>query len=189
MSGKVRVGVNGYGVIGKRVADAVSLQDDMQLVGVTFNHFDYRIQVAAERGYPIYACSSEGIPAGLQSTDCVRGTIDDLLRQVDVMVDCTAKGVAAANKEIYEKAGIKAIFQGGEKHQLAGVSFTAQANYSEALNRQFVRVSLVQHDRPLPCDECFPQEKLGQEGQNGHSAEGQRPMGEPQSRNGQYACA
>jgi len=56
------------------------------------------------------------------------------------MVDCTAKGVGAANKCRYEKAGIKAIFQGGEKHELAGVSFTAQVNYCEALNKQFVRV-------------------------------------------------
>ncbi len=140
MTGRVRVGVNGYGVIGKRVADAVTLQDDMYLAGVTFNHFDYRIQVAAEKGYPIYACSSGGVPLDPQSADCVRGTIDDLLPQVDVMVDCTAKGVAVANKRLYERAGIKAIFQGGESHQLAGASFTAQANYSEALNRQFVRV-------------------------------------------------
>jgi glyceraldehyde-3-phosphate dehydrogenase (NAD(P)) len=48
--------------------------------------------------------------------------------------------VGAANKPLYEKAGIKAIFQGGEKHELTGVSFTAQVNYSEALNKQFVRV-------------------------------------------------
>ena len=31
---RVRVAVNGYGVIGKRVADAVALQEDMSLVGV-----------------------------------------------------------------------------------------------------------------------------------------------------------
>lgn len=31
----IRVGVNGYGVIGKRVADAVRLQPDMELVGVS----------------------------------------------------------------------------------------------------------------------------------------------------------
>jgi hypothetical protein len=30
---KVRVGINGYGVIGKRVADAVALPDDMELTG------------------------------------------------------------------------------------------------------------------------------------------------------------
>ena len=31
---KIRVGVNGYGVIGRRIADAVTLRDDMELVGV-----------------------------------------------------------------------------------------------------------------------------------------------------------
>ena len=33
-SRRVRVVVNGYGVIGKRLADAVAVQDDMELVGV-----------------------------------------------------------------------------------------------------------------------------------------------------------
>ena len=32
---KVRVAVNGYGVIGKRVAAAVAAQDDMVLAGVS----------------------------------------------------------------------------------------------------------------------------------------------------------
>ena len=43
---KARVGVNGYGVIGKRVADAVRLQPDMELVGVSDIISDYRIKVA-----------------------------------------------------------------------------------------------------------------------------------------------
>ena len=140
MSQKVKVGVNGYGVIGKRVADAVVLQDDMELVGVTYNHFDYRIGVAVEKGYPVYTCSRDRLPGDGQIPVDVSGTLDDLIDRVDIMVDCTAKGIGAANKCAYEKAGIKAIFQGGEKHDLAGVSFTAQVNYAEALNRQFVRV-------------------------------------------------
>jgi glyceraldehyde-3-phosphate dehydrogenase (NAD(P)) len=44
---KVRVAVNGYGVIGKRVADAVALQDDMELAGVCDVSTDWRIEVAA----------------------------------------------------------------------------------------------------------------------------------------------
>lgn len=32
---KTKIGINGYGVIGKRIADAVLLQDNMELVGVT----------------------------------------------------------------------------------------------------------------------------------------------------------
>jgi glyceraldehyde-3-phosphate dehydrogenase type II len=56
---RVRVAVNGYGVIGKRVADAVTLQDDMELVGVADVSTDYRIRVAVERGFPIYASMPE----------------------------------------------------------------------------------------------------------------------------------
>lgn len=33
--GPVKVAVNGYGVIGKRVADAVVLQPDMEFVGIS----------------------------------------------------------------------------------------------------------------------------------------------------------
>lgn len=137
---KVRVAVNGYGVIGKRVADAVYQQEDMELVGVADVTYDYRIRVAVERGYPIYASLAEKRgemeAAGIPTV----GVLDDLLRQVDVVVDCTPKGIGARNKALYEAAGVKAIWQGGEKHELAGYSFVAQANYAGALNRQFARV-------------------------------------------------
>lgn len=57
--GMVRVAVNGYGVIGKRVADAVSLQDDMELVGIADVVEDYRIRVTAQRGYAILASARD----------------------------------------------------------------------------------------------------------------------------------
>lgn len=137
---KVRVAVNGYGVIGKRVADAVALQDDMELVGVADVVSDYRIKVAAERGYPIYASVADkhaemeaaGIP--------IAGTLDELLGMIDVVVDCTPKAVAPKNKETYQARGVKGIFQGGEKHDLTGYSFVAQVNYAGALDRDFARV-------------------------------------------------
>lgn len=136
----VRVGVAGYGVIGKRVADAVALQDDMVLVGVADVGADYRIRVAAQRGYAIYAAAAErqgemeaaGIP--------IAGKLDDLIRQIDVVVDCTPKGVAAKNRERYRAAGVKSVWQGGEKHEIAGYSFVAQVNYAGALNRDSARV-------------------------------------------------
>lgn len=40
----------------------------------------------------------------------------------------------------YAAAGVKALYQGGERHELTGVSFVAQANYAEALGRNAVRV-------------------------------------------------
>ncbi len=139
-TGKVRVAVNGYGVIGKRVADAVSAQDDMELVGVADVVSDYRIRVAVERGYPVYTSvperSGEMQAAGVP----VAGTLQELLAQVEVVVDCAPKKVAAANQAAYRAAGVKAIWQGGEKHELAGYSFVAQVNYAGALNRDSARV-------------------------------------------------
>ncbi len=45
---RIRVALNGYGVIGKRVADAIACQDDMELVGVADIATDGRLRVAAE---------------------------------------------------------------------------------------------------------------------------------------------
>lgn len=55
---KIRVAINGYGTIGKRVADAVLLQPDMELVGVTAHSTNYRV-IAAHRlkNIPIFTSS------------------------------------------------------------------------------------------------------------------------------------
>ena len=137
---KVRVAVNGYGVIGKRVADAVARQDDMELVGISDVVVDYRIRVAAERGYPIYASMPEKMGEMKAANLPIAGTLEDLLKKVDIVVDATPKGIGAKNKPMYEKAGVKVIWQGGEKHELAGLSFVAQVNYEKALNKQYARV-------------------------------------------------
>ena len=55
----VTVGVNGFGVIGKRVADAVALQPDMQLAGVADVATDFRVARAKERGFPLYGSTRE----------------------------------------------------------------------------------------------------------------------------------
>jgi glyceraldehyde-3-phosphate dehydrogenase (NAD(P)) len=137
---KVRVAVNGYGVIGKRIADAVTLQDDMELVGVADVVADWRIKVAAAKGYPIYATTPEALIAMRAAGISVAGDLDDLLKIAEVVADATPKKIAAANLERYRAAGVKSIFQGGEKHSLTGHSFVAQANYSTAIGRDTTRV-------------------------------------------------
>lgn len=140
MGQRVMVAVNGYGVIGKRVADAVALQEDMTLAGVVDVVHDHRIKMAVERGYAVYAAAADAVPAMRAAGIPVAGTLPDLLAHIDVVVDCTPKRIAAQNKAVYERAQVRAIFQGGEKHELTGYSFVAQANYAGALGRQFVRV-------------------------------------------------
>jgi len=68
------------------------------------------------------------------------GTIEEMLEKADLVVDCTPGGVGEENKPMYEKVGIKAIWQGGESHPLAGFSFNAESNYEQALGRDLVRV-------------------------------------------------
>jgi glyceraldehyde-3-phosphate dehydrogenase (NAD(P)) len=137
---KIKVAVNGYGIIGKRVADAIKIQPDMELVGVADVVSDYRVKAAVILGLPVYASLAEKVKEMMDSGIPIVGTLDDLLKQIDVIVDCTPKGIGAKNLELYKKASVKAIYQGGEKHSLTGHSFVAQANYETALGLDATRV-------------------------------------------------
>ena len=70
----------------------------------------------------------------------VAGDLDDLIASVDVMVDCTPKGIGAANAEVYRRKDKPFIVQGGEKHEVAGHSFVAESSYAGALGRPATRV-------------------------------------------------
>src|SRR5450830_1541996 len=59
----IKVAINGYGNIGKRVADAVAKQDDMELVGVAKTRPNFEAFVANKKGYPIYASGEDKIAA------------------------------------------------------------------------------------------------------------------------------
>lgn len=135
----IKVGVNGFGVIGKRVADAVSMQRDMKLIGISDVASDWRIKLAAGK-HPIYASTDEAYESMKSSGIEVSGNLRDLLSQVDVIVDCTPAGIGAKNKAVYDELNVKSIFQGGEKHELTGVSFVATCNYDESLGKQSTRV-------------------------------------------------
>ncbi|RAX16255.1 type II glyceraldehyde-3-phosphate dehydrogenase [Pseudarthrobacter sp. AG30] len=136
---KTKVAVNGYGVIGKRVADAVQLQPDMELIGVADIITDWRIRSAAGR-FPLFAATAEARDAMAQAGLSISGDLEDLLAQADVVVDATPKHVAAGNLPRYRAAGVKVILQGGESHDTTGHSFVAQANYDSALGRDMTRV-------------------------------------------------
>lgn len=115
-SHRVRVGVNGYGVIGKRVAAAVAQQPDMLLAGVSDVVTDWRAHMAIRNGFRLFGATSEQAKTMRDAALDVTGTLDDLLGDVDVIVDCTPKRIATKNVETYRHRGIKFILQGGEKH-------------------------------------------------------------------------
>lgn len=57
------------------------------------------------------------------------------------MLDATSAGVGAKNKELYQKMGKKAIFQGGEQNDIADVFFHGYANYEKGLGQQFLKLT------------------------------------------------
>ncbi|MNE58249.1 glyceraldehyde-3-phosphate dehydrogenase [compost metagenome] len=136
----IRVGVNGYGVIGKRVAAAVRQQDDMILVGVADVSADWRLRLAARMGFSLYGAAPGAALAMQRAGLPVAGDLDDLIASVDVMVDCTPKGIGAANAEVYRRKDKPFIVQGGEKHEVTGHSFVAESSYAGALGRPATRV-------------------------------------------------
>lgn len=137
---KIRVAVNGYGVIGKRVADAVVRQDDMELAGVADISLDWRPRVVIQRGFRLFGATKDHAETMRKAGLDITGSLDDLLGASDLVVDCTPKRIAAVNVDIYRQRGIKFIVQGGEKHEVTGHSFVAEASYASALNRVSTRV-------------------------------------------------
>jgi glyceraldehyde-3-phosphate dehydrogenase (NAD(P)) len=140
MQQRIRVAVNGYGVIGKRVAQAVTMQDDMALVGVSDIVTDWRARTILRNGCRLFGATSHAVAAMRAAGLNVAGTLDDLLGQIDVVVDCTPKRVAAANVDTYRRRPVKFILQGGEKHGATGHSFVAEANYESAFGRDATRI-------------------------------------------------
>ncbi|WP_435127580.1 type II glyceraldehyde-3-phosphate dehydrogenase [Halobaculum sp. D14] len=128
----IQVGVNGYGTIGKRVADAVAAQPDMKLTGVAKTRPNYEAETAVRKGYPLYAAIPERTQQFRDAGIDLAGEVDDLVMAADVVVDATPSGIGADNAALYERYDTPAIFQGGEDADVADVSFNARANYEDA---------------------------------------------------------
>ncbi|MDR1786760.1 MAG: type II glyceraldehyde-3-phosphate dehydrogenase [Spirochaetaceae bacterium] len=139
----VKVGVAGYGVIGQRLADGVARQKDMCLVGIADLAPTLSIRALKERGMPYALYLVEGADKAKfdQAGIPVSGTFADLIGKVDIMLDSSPGGVGAKNKELYAKAGVKAIFQGGEKNTVADVFFHGYANYEKGYGASYLKLT------------------------------------------------
>ncbi|MGB9748721.1 MAG: phosphorylating glyceraldehyde-3-phosphate dehydrogenase [Candidatus Woesearchaeota archaeon] len=140
MERKIRIGVNGFGTIGKRVALAIKKQDDMELIGIVKTKADYNALFAQEIGIKIFIPSQDYSKNFENSQIKFCGTLEDLIEECDLIIDATPSGTGAKNKDVYEQKGVKAIFQGGEKPNVSEVSFNSQVNYENAINKKYVRV-------------------------------------------------
>ncbi len=133
----IRVAVNDYGVIGKRVADAVRAMADMELADVATNS---QVRAAIGPDIAVFAATEQAGAAMRAAEVPLAGRLEDLLGQGDSVVDATPKGGAATNLDRNRAARAKAVLHDGKAHPPTGRPFVAHASYSTALCRATMEV-------------------------------------------------
>ncbi|MFB6212986.1 MAG: type II glyceraldehyde-3-phosphate dehydrogenase [Candidatus Nanohaloarchaea archaeon] len=142
----VKVVVNGVGTIGKRVAEAVKKQPDMELYALSDVSAGTGLRTGlseqgALHGTTLLASSDDGREQLEEDGMHVEGLLEEHIDEADIVVDCTPPGIDEKNKEkLYAPNDVKAIFQGGAPGDIAEVKFNADANYGEARGEDFVKV-------------------------------------------------
>jgi len=134
-----KIAVNGFGTIGKRVSEAVRLQNDMYLLGVTKTKPNFEAFIANQKNIDLYVPKDkiEDFEAkGIK----VKGSIDELFGKADLVIDATPSGIGATYKEIYSGYSLKMVFQGGEKPEVADLSYSTLCNHEKAIGKKSVRV-------------------------------------------------
>ena len=157
---KIKVGVAGYGVIGQRLADGVSLQKDMELIGVADVAPTLAVRALKEKGMPyrFFNASHENEGMLKNAGIPISGISEELIEQVDIMLDATSAGIGAKNKDLYIKYKKKAIFQGGEKNSVADVFFHGYANYEAGIGKQFLKLTSCNTTGLIRSVDCLDRE-------------------------------
>ena len=164
---KIRVGVAGYGTIGQRLADGVAMQEDMELVGIADLAPTLSLQALRENDmigangvkYNLYLVEGADEAAFAAKDIPVTGSFEDLCKNVDIMLDSAPGGVGAKNKEnYYEKYGVKAIFQGGEKNSVADVFFHGYANYEKGVDQDYLKLTSCNTTGLIRAVDCLDRE-------------------------------
>src|SRR3989338_11175464 len=115
----IKVGIVCYGTIGKRVADAVAMQKDMKLVGVTTHSYSFNTEVAKAKGYKIFTIGD--VPDLEPNGITPDGDMNNLLDEADVIVDGTPKDIGRGKIEKkYKPKKKKSVGKGGGKEKKKG---------------------------------------------------------------------
>src|SRR5918995_91784 len=134
----VRVFINGYGNIGRRVASAFSHDKDIQFVGIGKYSIDEKLDEAIAKKFPVYV-PEEKIPEFRQKGYDISGTISDAIKGSDLVIDAAKDGFGFSNKvNLYIPMNKPAIFQGGEdrtgEKKVADIIHNSRINYDKVVN-------------------------------------------------------
>ena len=138
----VRIFINGYGNIGRRLATAVSKDKSIELIGVAKYSPDGETQNALDKGYNVFVPSE--MKEGFQNKNFkISGTVEDAINQADIVIDAAKEGKGFQNKnKYYAPLKKKAIFQGGEdrngRFSVADIIHNSRVNYNETYEKKYV---------------------------------------------------
>lgn len=119
-----RIALAGYGHLGSRLVKWLAI-----------NAPEVKIEYVIE---PDASKDSEIKKLKLSRYEHIKDIPRHLLKQIDIVVDCSTKGQGKINKENYKKLNIPAIFQNGEDIEIAQLYYPGIKNHSRL--PRFVRI-------------------------------------------------
>jgi len=138
----VKVFINGYGNIGRRLATALSVDKEIQFVGVAKYTIDDKVKEALDKHYNVYV-PDELLGQCKEKGYSVTGTVKDAVKAADLIVDAAKEGGGFENKKnLYVPLNKPAIFQGGEDWQgetaVSNVIHNSRVNYDKVQGMTYV---------------------------------------------------
>lgn len=134
--------INGYGNIGKRLATAVLQDNEMELIGVAKYTPDDKIYEALDNNLDVYVPQNR-LDLFQKKGYEIAGTIDEACKQSDLILDASKEGGGFENKrKFYRPLQKPAIFQGGEdrhgQYSVADMIHNSRVNYERASGKKYV---------------------------------------------------
>ena len=138
----VNLFINGYGNIGRRLATAFSVDEEVNLIGIAKYNADERAQEAISKGFKIF------IPQYIEKDFKNKklgfdGYIEEAIEKSDIIIDASKEGLGFENKtKYYLPMKKKAIFQGGEdlkgENSVADIIHNSRVNYDKVIDSSYV---------------------------------------------------
>ena len=136
----VRVFINGFGNIGRRLASALAADKEFQFVGISKYTPDERMKEALEQSLNVFVPDDKVVAFKNYN---IAGTVREAIQQSDIVVDAAKDGLGYDNKvNYYVPMSKPAIFQGGEERygerSVADMIHNSRVNYEKSFDKKYV---------------------------------------------------
>ena len=108
-----QVFINGYGIIGSRLATALTKDKSINLLGIAKYSVDEKTQEAINKGFKVFV-PPKLIKEFRNKNYEISGSIEDAINQSDLVIDASSEGNGIKNRrKYYHPLKKKAIIEGG----------------------------------------------------------------------------